>query len=159
MPLHPAIAGLGPDLLADEPDLDEAVSRLLDPSRRSLTIGEALLDQTAAAGVGNVYRSEVLATNRVSPFVTVGDLGRDELERLVVAARDLLRVNVGGGERVTVPGASPRTRWVYGRAGRPCRRCGTLIRSMPIGEPPRRLYWCPRCQPPAVHEGYRSVAT
>ena len=158
LPLHPAIAGLGPDLLADEPDLDAAVSRLLDPSRRSLTIGEALLDQTAAAGVGNVYRSEVLWAVQVSPFTPVGAVEAETLRSLLQTAAAFLRANVGTPFRTTMPDAlggppgshgprrgRPRLA-VYGRAGRPCPRCGSIVRADVIGELPRRVYWCPTCQ-------------
>jgi endonuclease VIII len=157
--LHPALAGLGPDLLDQAPDLEAAVARLQDARRAGLSIGEALLDQRAVAGLGNAYRSEVLFTEGLDPFLPAGSLPRERLLRLLQVGRDMLRANTGGGDRVTMPdalGAPPgaggglrRTtdRWVYARAGRPCRRCGTLIRSAALGQPPRRVYWCPRCQP------------
>ena len=156
--LHPGLAGLGPDLLEEAPDLDAAVARLLDARRARLSIAEALLDQTAVAGLGNVYRSEMLAHSLISPLTPIGNIPAERLLRLLELGRDLLRANTGGGDRVTMPdalGARPRAsaglrqrtdRWVYGRAGRPCRRCGTLIRSLALGQPPRRVYWCPRCQ-------------
>ncbi len=104
--LHPALAGLGPDLLGDEPDLDAAVARLLDARRARLSIGEALLDQTAVAGLGNVYRSEILFIERLDPFVPGrAMLPPDRLVRLLEGGRDLLRANTGGGDRVTMPDA------------------------------------------------------
>jgi endonuclease VIII len=157
--LHPALAGLGPDLLDESFDLESALARLQDARRATLSIGEALLDQRAVAGLGNVYRSEILFIERVDPFSPVGALAKTRLLRLLQLGRELLRANTGGGDRVTmpdalgaVPGASAglrrsAERWVYGRAGRPCRRCGTLIRSASLGQPPRRVYWCPSCQP------------
>jgi endonuclease-8 len=158
LPLHPALAGLGPDLLADEPDLDAAVSRLLDPARASLTIAEALLDQTAVAGIGNVYRSEVLWAVRVSPFAMVGAVGLDTLRSLLEVAAGFMRANADSPFRTTMPdalGGSPgslgprrgRSRLaVYGRSGRPCPRCGAIVRAKVLGELPRRVYWCPTCQ-------------
>jgi endonuclease-8 len=123
-----------------------------------MTVAEALLDQTAVAGIGNVYRSEVLFIERVDPFVLAPLAGGDLLERVLRTAARLLRANVAGGARVTMPDAgggqpgalsvAPRTGslWVYGRTGRPCRRCGGRITSQTLGTPPRRLYWCPSCQ-------------
>lgn len=152
--LHPALARLGPDLLADEVDVEEALRRLRDPARAELTIAEALLDQRALAGIGNVYKSETLFIERVSPFARVRDLDDTTLRRLVETAARLLRANVGPAvsrrvERVTTgrerTAAGPL--WVYRRTGRPCRRCGSTIASVRQGtDLPRRTYWCPRCQ-------------
>jgi endonuclease-8 len=155
--LHGALSRLGPDLLHDPFDLDEAVRRLRDPSRASTTVAEALIDQRALAGVGNVYKSEVLFIERVSPFARVGDLDDGTLHRLVETAKRLLRANAfrptGGGERVTTDGNrnADGPLWVYRRSGRPCRRCGTAIRSTTQGSSlPRLTWWCPRCQPDAA---------
>jgi endonuclease-8 len=151
--LHPALAPLGPDLLGTEFDAAEAVQRLREPGRAEATIGEALLDQRVMAGVGNVYRSEILFIEKVDPFATVASLDGATLERLVATARRLLLANVGrsrGPERSTTEGAREAggaPLWVYGRAGRPCRRCGTPIRSASLGrELPRTVWWCPSCQ-------------
>jgi endonuclease-8 len=153
--LHPVLSRLGPDLLDPEPDIDEASRRL---RAAPTSVAEALLDQRVVAGIGNVYRSEVLFIERQDPFRPASTVTPDASTRLLATARDLLRANVGGGERVTMPDASgarphvsaagsrSRERWVYGRAGRPCHHCGTHIESRAIGELPRRLYWCPRCQ-------------
>ena len=161
--LHAPLAGLGPDATADAFDRAEALRRLRDPRRAGLTVAEALLDQRALAGVGNVFKSEVLFIERVGPFALVGDLDDAALGRLVDRARALLLANRGtatrittglaGGGAATVPDpAAPRPRggrlWVYGRAGRPCRRCGTVICARRHGELPRTTYWCPSCQAP-----------
>jgi endonuclease-8 len=141
--LHPAIASLGPDLL--DPDFgtaeeDEVVRRLRDPVRASATISAALLDQRALAGIGNIWRNETLFVERTDPFATVASLDEAHLRRLVSTARRLLLESVS-----TAPGRA-RLR-VYRRAGRPCPRCGTLIRSRPLAaELPRTTYWCPNCQ-------------
>ncbi len=141
--IHPTIARLGPDLLGpgwDEATEDEAVRRLRDPARATMTISAALLDQRALAGIGNIWRNETLFRERVWPWTPVGDLDDDTLHRLVRRARELLRESVD-----RPPGRSPM--WVYRRAGRPCRRCGTLIRSAPLDTGiPRTTYWCPACQ-------------
>ena len=151
--LHPALGRLGPDLLDPGFDAAEALRRLRDPSRTALSIAEALLDQRALAGIGNVYKSEVLWLERTSPFVTVADVDDGLLARLVDTGRRLLVVNADrrrGAERITTDGqraAAGEPLWVYGRRGRPCRRCGTAIRAAQQGsELPRITYWCPRCQ-------------
>ncbi len=157
--LHPALASLGPDLLA--PDFvplgrTEALRRLRDPARADRTIAEALLDQRALAGIGNVIKSESLFIERVDPWRPVREVNDAALGRLVDTARRLLVLNADrrrGPERVTTDGAraaAGQAVWVYGRAGRPCRRCGTLIGRRSQGsELPRLTFWCPRCQPPA----------
>ena len=142
--IHPTLSRLGPDLLdpAWSPDhAAEARRRLRDPARAGLSISEALLDQRALAGIGNIWRNETLFAERVDPFARVADLDDATLARLVATARRLLRGSAG-----VVPGRVPLA--VYGRAGRPCRRCGTLLRTRPLpGELPRTTYWCPTCQP------------
>jgi endonuclease-8 len=150
LPLHPVLSRLGPDLLDDEFDMADALGRL-GSSRRS--IGEALLDQRLVAGIGNVYRSELLALARVDPFAAGCDLPDATLRELLEAARTQLRFNTDGEMRATVPGAPRGERWVYRRAGLPCRRCGTRIRSATVGRPVRRLYWCPDCQAPQDQSG------
>ncbi|MEA2620124.1 MAG: endonuclease, partial [Chloroflexota bacterium] len=126
--LHPSLGRLGPDLLAAEFDGDEALRRLRDPARAGTAIAEALLDQRALAGIGNVYKSELLWIERVWPFAPVADLDDATLGRLVTSARRLLLANVAGGrgpERVTTAGdrGAPGPLYVYRRTGRPCRRC------------------------------------
>ena len=141
-----AVGHLGPDLLADHFDPDEAVRRLLaDPER---TIGEALLDQRNLAGIGNVYKAEVLFLSGLSPWRTVGSV--PALGDVVARARKLLLANRSRVAQVTTGDLRPgQDKWVYGRAGRPCRRCGSTVREAEQGEPPyaRVTWWCPRCQP------------
>lgn len=163
--LHAPLAGLGPDATADAFDRAEALRRLRDPARAGLTAAEALLDQRALAGVGNVYKSEVLFVEQVDPFARIADLDDRALGRLVDRARALLLANRERVARVTTgpaghgpptaldPGGAPargHRLWVYGRAGRPCRRCGTPVRSRRHGDLPRTTYWCPGCQRPVT---------
>ena len=152
--LHPSLGRLGPDLLAPDFDAAEALRRLRDPARAAVPIAEVLVDQRAVAGIGNVYKSEVLWLERVAPGARVADLDEPTLARLVATARRLLLSNADrsrGPERVTTTGADRRalgSLYVYGRTGRPCRRCGTPISSILQGrELPRTTYWCSRCQP------------
>jgi endonuclease-8 len=151
--LHPSLGQLGPDLLAPDFETDGVVRRLRDPARAATAIGEALVDQRALAGIGNVYKNECLWIERVSPFATVADLDDASLVRLVETARRLLVVNARashGPERVTTGGdrGAPGPLYVYGRTGRPCRRCRATIVSAKQGTGiPRTTYWCPTCQP------------
>ncbi|MEU7108063.1 DNA-formamidopyrimidine glycosylase family protein [Streptomyces sp. NPDC046215] len=140
------VGHLGPDLLGPDWDAEEALRRLLaDPGR---TVGEAVLDQRNLAGVGNVYKSELCFMLRISPWLPVSAVPAPE--RLPALAKKLLEANKNRAARITTADPRPDVRlWVYGRAGRPCRRCGTPLRSADQGQPgqERPTYWCPRCQP------------
>ena len=154
--LHPELARLGPDLLGpgfDSAGAAEAFRRLRDPARAGRAVAEALIDQRALAGIGNVYKSEVLYIERVDPWAPVGEVSDETLTRLIATARRLLLANADrrrGPERLTTGGAraaAGQPLWVYSRAGRPCRRCGTLIERRRQGRDlPRLTYSCPRCQ-------------
>lgn len=139
------LAALGPDLTHADVDLDAVVARVRRLIDASTAAGVVLLDQRVAAGIGNVYRSEVLWACGVSPFVPAGDLDDDTWRELFATASRLLRANAQTARRTTVPGGLAD----YGRAGRACRRCRTTIRSTRLGEQARTVYWCPACQPGA----------
>jgi endonuclease-8 len=145
---HAGLERLGPDLLDEEFDEAEAFRRLLAAGDGQ--IADALLDQSIVAGIGNVYKSEMLFLERVSPFDAVTGLDDDTLRRLLLTARRLMRRNVGTGRRRTTDGNQAGNLWVYDRAGRPCARCGTPIRRALQGQHARSTYWCPTCQPAAV---------
>ncbi|MFI6272916.1 DNA-formamidopyrimidine glycosylase family protein [Micromonospora zamorensis] len=136
------VGHLGPDLLGPDWDPAEAVRRLADHPEQ--TIGEALLDQRNLAGVGNLYKCEVLFLRGVSPWTPVGAV-RD-LPGMVALAQRLLAANRGRWTQSST-GSLHRgqTSYVYGRRAQPCRRCGTAIRKEELGE--RVTYWCPVCQP------------
>lgn len=158
--IHPVLRRLGPDLLDAAFDAAAALGRLRDPAQAGTTIAEAILDQRVIAGVGNVFRSEILFIERVDPFATIGSLDDPTLERVVATAQRLLVVNVQSGHargRSTTGGvraAGGQDVWVYNLAGRPCRRCGTAIRVTSLGrELPRSVWWCPRCQAPGARDG------
>ena len=140
-----AVGHLGPDVLAEDWDLEEALRRLRAAPDRE--IGMALLDQRLLAGLGNLYRTEVLFLRGLTPWVTVGDV--PDLPALVEKGRRLMLANRGHWEQSTT-GSLRRGEhhWVFERTGRPCRRCGTRIVSAMQGEAPyeRLSYWCPRCQ-------------
>jgi endonuclease-8 len=144
-----AVGHLGPDLLGPDWDQAEAVRRLRAAPDRA--IGEALLDQANLAGIGNLYKAEVLFLRGISPWRPVGSV--DDLTAVVELARRLLEANKNRFGQVTTgnPARGQET-WVYGRSGRPCRRCGTTIaadgyagRGTPSQE--RVTFWCPACQP------------
>ncbi len=146
---------LGPDPLAADFDASEATARIM--SRAGMEIADALLDQSAIAGIGNVYKSEVLFAGRVNPFARVDTLDRQVVERLVAAAVRFMRANVAErapaaietyrGLRRTTGRSDPGGRlWVYARGGKPCRRCGTAIVRRAQGPHARATYWCPQCQ-------------
>jgi endonuclease-8 len=141
---HPALVRLGPDLLETGFDAASAHRRLRE--RGSLEIGVALMDQTALAGIGNVYKSEVLFLCGVSPFARVRELDDATVERLVAKAGELLRRNLGSGPRRTTSALSPQRHWVYRRSRLPCRRCGAAIERRVQGEQARSTYFCPACQ-------------
>jgi len=144
--LHPSLGRLGPDLLSPDFDADEAIRRLRDPGRGAMSIAEALLDQRALAGIGNIWKNETLWVERVSPFAAVGALDDETLVRLVSTARRLMLASAAPTSRVVRGSQS-----AYGRTGRPCPRCRTPIASAQQGlEIPRTTYWCPTCQPDPV---------
>jgi endonuclease-8 len=147
---------MGPDLLGDECDETEAIRRFRE--RPTAAIADALINQRVIAGAGNVYKSEVLFLCRVDPFACVHDVSDEQLHEIIGTARKLLRVNVtdpqGGivtyrGYRRTTRRSDPAERlYVYGRARKPCRRCGSPIRVRAQGPNARLTYWCPTCQSP-----------
>lgn len=148
--IHPGLRDLGSDASTAAFDVDAAIKALRDPARREMAVGNALLDQRAVAGLGNVYRSELCFIERQDPFATVASVPDETLHRMLLRGSSLLKQNSAGGERVTTPAGTSGNTYVYGRTGRPCRRCGTPIRSRTTrareGGNPRRVYWCPTCQ-------------
>lgn len=149
------VRDLGPDPLRDDFDPLDAAQRLR--ARAGIEIADALLDQQAIAGIGNIYKSETLFVAAVNPFTRVADLAAEQVDRIVTSATRLLRANVAetargmstyGGMRRTTGRFDPGARfWVYRRGSQPCRRCGTLIQRKPQGPYARSTYWCPKCQP------------
>ncbi len=143
------VGHLGPDPLGPDWDAAEAVRRLrADPGREA---GEALLDQRNLAGIGNLYKAESLFLRGISPWQPVGEI--TDLEALVELARRLLEENKDRVDQVTTGNLTPgQQTWVYGRAGRPCRRCGHRVRrawtaGSGDGNGGRVTFWCPHCQP------------
>jgi endonuclease-8 len=113
-----------------------------------IDIAEALLNQQAVAGIGNIFKCEALYASGLDPFTNVADLSREDIARVVEKARRLMRASVAGRRMVFS---------VYGRGGRPCRRCGTTIARHKDGHDARVTYWCPRCQARRVAAKARTV--
>jgi len=138
---------LGPDVLGPDWDPAEATRRLTaDPAR---PIGDALIDQRVMAGPGNVYRSEICFLRGVDPRTPAGEV-RDPAAMVLLMKR-VMGANRNRFERVTTGNTRDGQRlWVYGRAGEPCRRCGTPILRIVQGDDfeDRVAYLCPSCQPP-----------
>jgi endonuclease-8 len=146
---HRVLAGLGPDALDDAPDLGEARRRL--DQRLDWTIGEALLDQGVLAGVGNVFRNEVLFIHRVDPWRRVGDIDGDTRDAILATTVGLMSANVDADRvrRVTTGTPAPGNElYVHGRHRRPCRRCQRPIAVARQGDLGRLTYWCRSCQGP-----------
>lgn len=151
---------LGPDVLAGDFGLDEALTRLR--TRKEVALGEALLDQSAIAGIGNVWKSELCFNLKLDPFAPVAAVSDDELRSLLALARKQMQATVEQKPRTIPDPFSPRypTRQprldrrlgqkpvsVYERAGEPCYDCGTPIEMKRQGAQLRSTYYCPRCQP------------
>ena len=138
---------LGPDLLGSSFDAEEILRRMR--ARPKSEIANVLLNQRVLAGIGNVYKSEALFIAGVNPFRTVDAIDDVTLGRIVAISRKLLRYNVSpntNARRTTGSLRGEDSLYVYGRAGKPCRKCGTLIERRAQGSDARLTYWCPKCQ-------------
>lgn len=133
---HPAIAGLGPDVLKPPIDFDEVRRRAATRSPNT-TVAEVLLDQRVVSGIGNIYRCEALFVRGIDPFTPWPALDEEAFDAVVGAAATLMSANAS------------RHPQVYGRGGRPCRRCRTPVAVQRVGDQARNVYWCPGCQSPS----------
>ncbi|MEU6995028.1 DNA-formamidopyrimidine glycosylase family protein [Streptomyces sp. NPDC046465] len=142
-----AVGHLGPDLLGPDWDPRRALDNLLKAPERPL--GEALLDQRNLAGIGNVFKSEICFILGVTPWLPVGELPEEAAPRLPALSKKLLEANRHRSDRTTTGRDRNGQRlFVYGRAPRPCLRCGTPVRRGEQGDGSRSrpTYWCPTCQ-------------
>jgi endonuclease-8 len=151
---HPQLGRLGPDLARDGLAHEQVLQRMRE--RGTNPIADVLLDQRVLAGIGNVFKSEILFVAGVDPFAAVQDLSDETLASIVNVARRLMKMNIAERSKTTTAGVGRRTTgsldpfqklWVYGRGGKPCRKCGKPIRSAQTGVDARLTYWCERCQP------------
>jgi endonuclease-8 len=147
---------LGHEVLAAQFDVSKAADSLR--AHGDLEVGVALLMQSILAGLGNVFKSEVCFACGINPFRHVGDLKVEEVKSLVETSRKFLLANVSeaskdqivtytGMRRTTGSSNREESLWVYGRRGKPCRRCGQVIQSRKQGMDARTSFWCPQCQP------------
>lgn len=150
------IADLGPDPLRANGQDDPAAHLVEYLGRRTAPISAALLDQSVIAGIGNVYRSEILFRNSIHPLIESRRITEGEIEAIWRDAVAQLKVGEKTGRIVTTdPEDVGRRRrsdirkgertYVYKRRGQPCRRCGTGIERGETGA--RKVWWCPSCQP------------
>ena len=151
-----ALTRLGPDLLGDAPDLNAIVARARQPEHAARPIGELLLDQSIAAGLGNVYKCELLFLHGLDPWMRVDAVPDDTLRALYRDGVRWMRANVGRARTLTAdlsrgerPARGRGRLWVYGRWRRACHRCGEAILQRRQRPSLRPTYWCPRCQPSA----------
>lgn len=135
---------LGPDLMLDHVSLAEVIRRMR--SHGSAPIGVAVMNQSIAAGIGNVYKSESLFLAQLNPWSAVSEFDDGRLTEYLTLVQALMRKNRGTGVRRTrFAGEGPRL-WVYGRRNAPCLKCGDLIQTRSQGDLARTTYYCPRCQ-------------
>ena len=134
----PRIALLGPDIIAPDFDPAQVLRRLRedDPTR---PVGDALLDQRSVAGIGNLWKCEACWEAQIDPWRATAMTSNDEILALLSAVRPRMQASAAHG-------MTSRDNRVYGRAGRPCRRCETSIAVRGQGDGNRPTYWCPGCQ-------------
>ena len=153
---------LGPDLLAQGVNPAEAVGRARERLDPDAPLVDVLLDQRVAAGIGNVYKSELLFLEGLAPTTELRAVSDGQLEAIYARAAGALVRNVGPGpRRLRAPrpaeGGSPALDedpglWVYGRSGEPCLLCGSSIERARLGRHRRGTWWCPGCQPSSLSE-------
>lgn len=156
---HKDLQSLGPDLLAGTDghgafDRADAIRRIRERGREP--IADVLLNQRVVAGIGNVFKSEILFLTGIHPFATTSVLSDEQVARLIDVAREVMAANVMTRSQTLSTSIGRRTTrsldpdaklWVYGRGGKPCRRCGAIVLSRKTGLDARLTYWCPECQP------------
>lgn len=137
---------LGPDLMLPDVDLPSILPRLR--THNAAPVGEAVMNQTLLAGVGNVYKSETLFLARINPWSRVDELGDQQLLDYLQLTHRLMRLNRKSGKRTTRFAGDGVRFWVYGRSGQACFECADKVRIRRQGDAGRTTYWCPTCQQP-----------
>jgi endonuclease-8 len=134
----PRFACLGPDILGVDFD-ERLVAARLRAVGAERAVGDALLDQRAVAGIGNIWKSESCFAAGVDPWRAIGMVSDAELREILAYARAKMSESASAG-------FSARPRAVYRRAGEPCPRCSAPVRSRGQGDQNRTTYWCDGCQ-------------
>ena len=155
--LHRVVGRLGPDIIRDEFDMDEAVRRLRESQDRD--IATALLDQSVISGIGNAFKVDALFLAKTNPWARVRDLDDANLREIVGIARKLMRLNRDGGPRRTRFALDrSESQWVMERGGLPCHVCGTIVEAgWHPGDDVRKSWYCPKCQNVSVETVYRAA--
>jgi len=149
------ISGLGPDLLDDTFDADEAFRRYRAPEHANRTLGDAIMDQKLMAGVGNIWKHETLFRCGLNPWLQVREIDDEQLRAMITMASELLRASVGKSNALNL--SRRPSMFAYMRAGHPCRRCFTRLKSAPQGIDIRQTAWCPKCQPEVAGQAVSPV--
>lgn len=141
---HRWLSRLGPDLLGPEIDDSTIVARCRD--QNGVSAGEAVMNQAVVCGIGNIYKSEILFSERVNPRTKISELADDQIVALIRLAARLLRKNLTGRKRRTRFRSTGPSVWVYGRSGEPCLKCDSTVEMIRQGPLARSTYFCPECQ-------------
>jgi endonuclease-8 len=141
------LAGLGPDIVADDFDERAFLARLREDDQ-TRTIGDALLDQRNVAGIGNIWKSEGCFMAQIDPWRRTSDVSDDDALAIARAVHPEIQrsARIGGPTRTYRPKAGRAGTFVYDRARLPCRVCATPILARGQGDDNRTTYWCPSCQ-------------
>ena len=144
--LHPVVGALGPDIIRDEFEMEEALRRLR--AKQDRDVATALLDQKVISGIGNAFKVDALFLAKTNPWALVHDLDDAKLKEIVEIARKLMLRNLKGGTRRTRFSLDPsESVWVMERGGLPCHVCGTIVeQGWHPGEDVRKSWYCPKCQ-------------
>ncbi len=157
--LHRVVGRLGPDIVRDEFDMDEAVRRLRESQDRD--IATALLDQSVVSGIGNAFKVDALFLGKTNPWAPVRELSDDKLRELLTIARKLMRLNLEGGPRRTRFSMDrSESTWVMERGGLACHICGTTVESgWHPGDDVRKSWYCATCQDVRPETVWRQAPT
>jgi endonuclease-8 len=142
---HPHIQRLGPDMLGVEFDMHSAIARFR--AHNHLPLGEAVINQVIVCGIGNEYKSDLMFLFGLNPLSPVSRYTDEELTKLLEKARFLMRRNLTGQPRRIRYDSRAGRLWVYGQVGKPCPKCGEIIKLQRQGDAGRTTFWCPKCQP------------
>ena len=147
--VHPLLGNLGPEPLG--PDFDGDYLWKLSRGRKT-AVKLFLMDQSVVVGVGNIYAAEALFAAKIHPKRVAGQISRERYARLADEVKRILEYAIGRGGTTLrdfinpdgAPGYFEQELFVYGRAGEPCKVCGTKIRAITLGQ--RSTFFCPHCQ-------------